>query len=131
MLVNNYETQCLPLKTQTMFSKENTRKTTDKVSSFSIFPPVISTCTTFTQTSYVRNYVSLCMSEIASKTDEPNETHEVQKGNFERLFLFFPDIWFLCLNSFSTLTFPDFLVLLIKTHCFHLLHLSLLWFQRR
>lgn len=38
-----------------------------------------------------RNYASLCMSKIASKTNEP-KPHEKLKGNFEKLFLFLPDI---------------------------------------
>ena len=124
MLVNNYKTQHLPLKD--CFLRKTLRKTTNKAPSFSIIFTLISTCTKLRQTEISHpTYVK------ESLEDQWTETHEVQKGNFEKLSFFPPDIWFLCLNSFSTLTFPNFLVLLIKTHCFHLLHLSLLWFQRR
>lgn len=83
MLVNNYKTQHLPLKD--CFLRKTLRKTTNKVPSFSIIFTLISTCTKLRQTEISHpTYVK------ESLEDQWTETHEVQKGNFEKLSFFFP-----------------------------------------
>ena len=90
MLVNNYKTQHLPLKD--CFLRKTLRKTTNKAPSFSIIFTLISTCTKLRQTEISHpTYVK------ESLEDQWTETHEVQKGNFEKLSFFSP--WHLIFMS--------------------------------